>query len=135
MTTVSSSVHCFQVINPYNPQKHTPHYPDTPLFGSGPTPPLPSKVLNMVVGNLLTMPLIVINLGGEMIYILQQRLSAQNVAKTRGRKVLQDVLRTMYSKSFVSELFKPQDMYSNSSTRQIFNKLAHSSIMRINETR
>jgi len=70
-----------------------------------------------------------------MIYILQQRLSAQNVAKTRGRKVLQDVLRTMYSKSFVSELFKPQDMYSNSSTRQIFNKLAHSSIMRINETR
>ena len=79
------------------------------------------------------MPLLVINLGGEMIYILQQRLQAQNVAKSRARKVLQDVLRTMYSKTFVGELFKPQEMYSNSSTRQIFNKLAHSSIMRINE--
>lgn len=88
----------------------------------------------MPMGNLYAMPLLIINLGGEMLYILQQRLSAQNVAKTRSRKVLQDVLRTMYSNTFISELFKPQEMYSNSSTRQIFNKLAHSSIMRINET-
>ena len=52
----------------------------------------------------------------------------------KAKKVLCDVLRTMVSKSFVSELFRPQEMYSSSSTRQIFNKLAHSSIMRINET-
>ncbi|GMH46305.1 hypothetical protein TrRE_jg6063, partial [Triparma retinervis] len=49
-------------------------------------------------------------------------------------KVLQDVIRTMLARSFVEELFRPQEMYTTSSTRQIFNKLAHSSIMRINET-
>lgn len=35
---------------------------------------------------------------------------------------------------FIRELFKPQEMYSSSSTREIFNKLAHSSIMRLNES-
>uniref|UniRef100_A0A7S2QVI2 Uncharacterized protein n=1 Tax=Triparma pacifica TaxID=91992 RepID=A0A7S2QVI2_9STRA len=85
-------------------------------------------------GFLLTMPLLVINMGAEMIYILQQRLQAQNVRQEKASKVLQDVIRTMLASSFVDELFRPQEMYTNSSTRQIFNKLAHSSIMRINET-
>jgi hypothetical protein len=40
----------------------------------------------------------------------------------------------MLARSFVEELFRPQEMYTSSSTRQIFNKLAHSSIMRINES-
>jgi hypothetical protein len=35
---------------------------------------------------------------------------------------------------FIRELFKPQEMYTSSSTREIFNKLAHSSIMRLNES-
>ena len=79
------------------------------------------------------MPLLVVNMGAEMIYILEQRLFAQSVTEAKAAKVLQDVLRTMFSLTFVDELFKPQDMYSSTSTRQIFNKLAHSSIMKINE--
>lgn len=43
------------------------------------------------------MPLIVINMGGEMVYILEQRLFAQSVGNEKSKKVLQDVLRTMYS--------------------------------------
>ena len=39
----------------------------------------------------------------------------------------------MYSPIFIDELFKPQSMYSTSSTKQIFEKLAHSSIMRLNK--
>ena len=46
--------------------------------------------------------------------------------------VLQDVISTMFSEKFISELFKPQKMYSSTSTRQIFDRLAHSSIMRLN---
>jgi uncharacterized membrane protein YgcG len=38
----------------------------------------------------------------------------------------------MFSEKFISELFKPQKMYSSTSTRQIFDRLAHSSIMRLN---
>jgi hypothetical protein len=82
----------------------------------------------------ISMPLIVLNLGGEMMYILQQRLEAQRVPEERGRKVLEDVLRTMFSPSLINELFRPQAMYTNTSTMQLFHKLAHSSIMRLNAT-
>lgn len=117
-------------------------------------------------GPLFSMPIILINFGGEMVYILEQRLHAQNVAQDKAQKVLEDVLTTMYNpkvgwrksigikpcrhyvhpvllclyphhffpKKFIQELFKPQEMYTSSSTREIFNKLAHSSIMRLNES-
>ena len=80
------------------------------------------------------LPYLIINLGGEMIYILDQRLRSQNVAPDRSQKVLQDIVKTMFSKKFMSEVFRPQAMYSLDETRQIFIKLAHSSIMRLNET-
>jgi hypothetical protein len=86
-----------------------------------------------MLGSQLAMPILVINMGGEMIYILQQRLMAQNIADEKARKVLEDVIKTMYTPVFLEELFKPQEMYSNSSTKQIFDKLAHSSIMRLNK--
>lgn len=69
-----------------------------------------------------------------MIYILNQRLQAQNVPLEKSRKVLGDVVRTMYTPMFLEELFKPQEMYTMASTKQIFDKLAHSSIMRLNKT-
>mmetsp|Transcript_21029 Transcript_21029/g.20172 ORF Transcript_21029/g.20172 Transcript_21029/m.20172 type:complete len:92 (+) Transcript_21029:137-412(+) len=40
----------------------------------------------------------------------------------------------MLSKKFVEELFRPQDLYTMASVRQIFEKLAHSSIMKLNTT-
>mmetsp|Transcript_5857 Transcript_5857/g.14998 ORF Transcript_5857/g.14998 Transcript_5857/m.14998 type:complete len:343 (+) Transcript_5857:3-1031(+) len=39
----------------------------------------------------------------------------------------------MYTPSFIDEFLKPQEMYSVTSVRQIFDRLAHSSIMRLNE--
>jgi hypothetical protein len=45
--------------------------------------------------------------------------------------VLQDVVRAMFTRDFIAELFKPQELYSSASARQIFDKLAHSSIMRL----
>ena len=85
-------------------------------------------------GAQVAMPIIVLNMGGEMIYILNQRLQAQNVPLEKSRKVLGDVIRTMYTPMFLEELFKPQEIYTMASTKQIFDKLAHSSIMRLNKT-
>jgi len=85
-------------------------------------------------GQLMTMPVLIVNMGGEMVYILEQRLQAQKIPEQKGQKVLNDVVRTMYYPRFIDELFKPQEMYSIQSTRQIFDKLAHSSIMRLNES-
>lgn len=45
--------------------------------------------------------------------------------------VLQDVVSAMFTREFIEELFKPQELYSAQSARQIFDKLAHSSIMRL----
>mmetsp|Transcript_41609 Transcript_41609/g.114707 ORF Transcript_41609/g.114707 Transcript_41609/m.114707 type:complete len:390 (+) Transcript_41609:97-1266(+) len=88
----------------------------------------------MLPGKLMTMPILIVNMGGEMVYILEQRLQAQKIPEPKGQKVLNDVVRTMYYSRFIDELFKPQEMYSMKSTRQIFDRLAHSSIMRLNES-
>ena len=40
----------------------------------------------------------------------------------------------MLSTRFVEELFRPQKMYTLNSTKEIFTKLAHSSIMKLNAT-
>ena len=69
-----------------------------------------------------------------MVYILAQRLQAQNVPADKSKRVLQDVVRTMYNPAFIAELFRAQDVYTMQSTRQIFDRLAHSSIMRLNES-
>jgi len=50
-------------------------------------------------------------------------------------QVLQDVVRSMFDTAFVDRLFTPQEVYSISNTRRIFEKLAHSSIMRLSESR
>jgi hypothetical protein len=71
----------------------------------------------------------------EMLYILDQRLKAQNVTPDKSARVLQDVVRTMFEQSYVEKMFKPQEPYSISATRKVFEHLAHSSIMRLSEAR
>ncbi|KAF4100749.1 protein OSCP1a [Onychostoma macrolepis] len=89
-----------------------------------------------------TLPLLIINLGGEMIYILDQRLRAQDEHddKTqRGRwtdddrkRVMNDIVATMFNKAFLEELLRPQDLYSHRALRTVLTRLAHASIMRLN---
>jgi hypothetical protein len=40
----------------------------------------------------------------------------------------------MYNPKFIQELFRSQELYSVPATRQIFDRLAHSSIMRLNDS-
>ncbi|CEO94746.1 hypothetical protein PBRA_003559 [Plasmodiophora brassicae] len=83
---------------------------------------------------LLCMPILVINMGGEMIYIIDQRLKAQSISGDKSIRVLEDVVSTMFNPKFVDEIFKPKPIYTNDALQQIFRRLAHSSIMRLNET-
>ena len=69
-----------------------------------------------------------------MIYILDQRLRSQDVTKERSAKVLQDIVKSLLADRFVEELFRPQNLYTMNATKQIFKKLAHSSIMKLNDT-
>lgn len=67
-----------------------------------------------------------------MVYILDQRLRAQNIPDEKAKKVLHDIVSTMFHKRFVEELFKPQPLYSKKALRTVFDRLAHASIMRLN---
>ncbi|XP_028836903.1 protein OSCP1 isoform X2 [Denticeps clupeoides] len=91
-----------------------------------------------------TLPLLFINLGGEMLYILDQRLRAQNIPADKAKKVaewieedrkrvMNDIVTTMFNKKFLEELFKPQELYSKKALRTVFDRLAHASIMRLNQ--
>uniref|UniRef100_A0A673FNC4 Organic solute carrier partner 1a n=1 Tax=Sinocyclocheilus rhinocerous TaxID=307959 RepID=A0A673FNC4_9TELE len=77
-----------------------------------------------------------------MIYVLDQRLRAQdeNDDKTqRGhwtvddrKRVMNDIVGTMFNKAFQGELLRPQDLYSHRSLRTVLTRIAHASIMRLN---
>ncbi|KAJ7363647.1 Protein oscp1 [Desmophyllum pertusum] len=82
--------------------------------------------------SLRTLPILFLNLGGEMLYILDQRLRAQSIPDEKARKVMHDIVGTMFNKRFMEELFKPQDTYSKKAMRTVFDRLAHASIMRLN---
>ena len=87
-----------------------------------------------MIGPLLCMPLLLVNMGGEMIYILDQRLVAQSIDRDKSSRVLSDVVKSMFNESFLHALFRPQEIYSINATKEIFRKLSHSSIMRLNES-
>ncbi|CAL8292438.1 unnamed protein product [Merluccius merluccius] len=85
-----------------------------------------------------TLPVVFINMGGEMLYILDQRLQAHNTedGSERGvwsdqdrRRVLSDIIRTLFSRDFLDELFTPQPLYSHRALRAVLTRLAHASIM------
>lgn len=48
-------------------------------------------------GSKLVLPMVVLNMGGEMVYILHQRLNAQKVEEDKKSAVLRDVICTMYA--------------------------------------
>lgn len=73
------------------------------------------------------LPFIIMNLGSEMVYILHQRLKEQDLTNDRCSKILEEIIQNMFSQGVVKEIFRPQQMYSLKSTKQIFNKVAHSS--------
>ncbi|CAG9465403.1 unnamed protein product [Pedinophyceae sp. YPF-701] len=83
--------------------------------------------------SLLAMPLIIVCLGGEMVYILDQRLRAQGIPDKKAAAVIDDLLRAMFRVELVDEVFKPQEIYSMHSAKVVFQKIAHSSIMRLND--
>uniref|UniRef100_A0A4W5MH67 Organic solute carrier partner 1 n=1 Tax=Hucho hucho TaxID=62062 RepID=A0A4W5MH67_9TELE len=68
-----------------------------------------------------------------MLYILDQRLRAQNIPTDKAKKVMNDIITTMFNKTFLEELFKPQELYSKKTLRTVFDRLAHASIMRLNQ--
>ena len=78
------------------------------------------------------MPLLVLNLGCEMLYVLHERLVAQSVPSDKAAEVLVGIYSALFAQDFVDNLFRPQDLCPSSNLRAIFERLAHASVMRLN---
>jgi len=69
-----------------------------------------------------------------MIYILRQRLIAQKIHGSKAQKVLDDMLREICAEGFIDTLFLPQEVHPMKSVRKSFDRLAHCSTMKLNQS-
>jgi len=78
-------------------------------------------------------PLIVLNMGSEMVYILQQRLKAQKIATDKACRVLMDTVSALFELKMIESTFRAQATFSSPSVRELFHRITHCSIMRLND--
>ena len=83
---------------------------------------------------LMSMPVIINCLGGEMIYILCSRLKAQSISQEKSVRVIKDIGNLLYNKKFQNDLYIHKKPNKHQEVKSIFESLAHSSIMRLNTT-
>jgi hypothetical protein len=48
--------------------------------------------------------------------------------------VMADIIMNMFCDGFLDEIFRPQELCSKKALKTIFERLAHTSIMRLNES-
>ena len=58
----------------------------------------------------MAMPILIYNLGVEMVYVLCSRLKAQNIAPDKSIKVIHDVVSSLLDKKFINEIQKKQEV-------------------------
>eukprot|EP00731_Ephydatia_muelleri_P032170 Em0023g677a len=81
-----------------------------------------------------SLPVLFFSLGGEMLYILDQRLKAQKIPPDRALKVILDIVGRMLEDKCLKEIFRAQQVFSKRALKNIFEQLAQSSIMKLNRT-
>ncbi|GJQ85478.1 hypothetical protein Trydic_g23901 [Trypoxylus dichotomus] len=75
---------------------------------------------------------LLLNLGVEMVYVIAQRLNAQDVPLHRSALVLNQIVSTLVSKELISDVMKiPQPIYSREKFKNTISDIAQSSIMRL----
>ncbi|XP_014357714.2 protein OSCP1 [Papilio machaon] len=78
-------------------------------------------------------PFIVINLGCEMIYVIDQRLKSQNIPMDKSERVLTDIVTVLLHPKLQQELFLPQPVAAHSVIKQLLQDISAASIMKLDE--
>ncbi|CAG4951630.1 unnamed protein product [Colias eurytheme] len=76
-------------------------------------------------------PFIVINLGCEMVYVVEQRLKMQNIPEDKSEIVLTDITTVLLHAKLLEELFIPQPVAPHAVIKQLLEDISASSIMRL----
>ncbi|CAD8200546.1 unnamed protein product [Paramecium pentaurelia] len=77
--------------------------------------------------------LILLNLFGDVLYIIEQRLRAQGIDKEKGLTVLNDLAIKIYTYPNLQKIFTPAKTLSNNEIFQQVDQVVHCSIMKLNE--
>ena len=67
----------------------------------------------MASSYLMSMPILIYNLGVEMVYVLCSRLKAQQIPHDKSCKVIHDVVSALFDKKFIFEIQKKQEVNIN----------------------
>nr|ABK56989.1 oxidored-nitro domain-like protein [Glyptapanteles indiensis] len=78
-------------------------------------------------------PLIYLNMGGEMLYVLQQRLKAQKINSRKTAIVLDDITAALVHPKMISAVFTDSPISSLSWVRSTLETIALCSIMRLDQ--
>lgn len=80
-----------------------------------------------------SLPFVIFNFGFEMLFLLRSRLQSLNISESKIMRIMTDMGNTMLSSTFVDELFRPQDIYSDESLRNLYLSIINSSIIQLDE--
>ncbi|XP_073961334.1 organic solute carrier partner 1 [Choristoneura fumiferana] len=78
-------------------------------------------------------PCIVVNLGCEMIYVIEQRLKAQNIPAEKSERVLTEVVTVLLHPTLLEELFIPQPVATHAVVKQLLQDISATSIMKLDD--
>ncbi|XP_049876224.1 protein OSCP1 [Pectinophora gossypiella] len=78
-------------------------------------------------------PFIVVNLGCEMIYVVDQRLKAQNITLDKSERVLTDIVTVLLHPKLLDELFIPQPVATHTVIKQLLQDISATSIMKLDD--
>ncbi|KAJ8712221.1 hypothetical protein PYW07_005063 [Mythimna separata] len=78
-------------------------------------------------------PFLAVNLGCEMIFVIDQRLKAQNISQDKSEKVLTDVTTVLLHPKLLDELFTPQPVAAHALIKQLLQDISTSSIMKLDD--
>jgi hypothetical protein len=76
---------------------------------------------------------LVLNLGGEMIFILHQRLVANHFSPEQTVSALSELLHKLFCPELQNELWRQRELYGYHSMKRLFYKLLDSSPIKIAE--
>jgi hypothetical protein len=78
-------------------------------------------------------PFFIFPLASEMLFVLSERLLAQNIPEIRLKRVLSELIKEIVSDTFVSSAYDPQCTPSVASLEPVFFRLANCTVMSLSE--
>ncbi|GLC68302.1 hypothetical protein PLESTF_000673800 [Pleodorina starrii] len=76
-------------------------------------------------------PLLYINLCAETVYVIEQRLRAQNISSDKTVSILNDMIGYLFLASRVREMFEPQGTPTLSAAKSLMQSLVNCSVMKV----